>query len=37
MRALLVTTVLAAATLCAAEEVVVGEREFLLNSPFCGS
>jgi hypothetical protein len=37
MRALLVTTVLAAATLCAAEEVVIGEREFLQNGPFCGS
>jgi hypothetical protein len=37
MRILLVITVLAAATLCAADEVVVGEREFLLNSPFCGS
>lgn len=37
MKKLLFITVLGATTLCAAEEVVIGEREFLQNSPFCGS
>jgi hypothetical protein len=37
MRILLAITVLGVAMLSAAEEVVIGEREFLQNGPFCGS
>jgi hypothetical protein len=37
MRILLAITVLALATLAAADEVIIGERELLQNGPFCGS
>lgn len=37
MRILLAVVVLNAATCSTADEVIVGDRELVINSPYCGS